>query len=203
MFGMTRQIDNKPVSTVADRPGSALTLAVLLLASVLFVVFSVGGVPALDPFVMPPKATQLLLSEYPALWTSSLVHFTIGHLLSNGLLWWFLARPLEAGDRAGLLLLIVVAPPVSNYLEWQVNGDQFGGLSGLVYAVLAYRLVITRWGSQRVGAVDPILVTLLLLALPLAATGLFGKYANYAHVGGLICGTLLGFAGTAWSGLKR
>ena len=83
------------------------------------------------------------------------------------------------------------AAATSNGLQWWVSGPYFGGLSGVVYALLSYLWILGRYGGHRRYRVDPVLGIILLAMLPLAGTGIFGEFANSAHIGGLVSGAAL------------
>jgi GlpG protein len=140
-----------------------------------------------------PDTLQELLQElaFSRLWTPVLVHYTLVHLLTNLYLWWSFATPIETESRRDLLLLVLVAGAVSNAAQWSMAGANFGGLSGLVYALLSYRWLVARYGGKENYRIDPALVIVMLAALPLAASGILGKFADFAHIGGLVSGAAL------------
>lgn len=178
-----------------------LCYGVLLASCVPLLLLTVGGLDSIEFLFLPPHSAgpsnDVQFQSFYGLWTTSFVHYTLGHFASNGLIWWFLARPLESRSRIELALLSVCVVAISNYNEWRMEGPDFGGLSGLAYGLLAYSLVLKQRGVAGAPHVDPILAALMLLALPLAASGMVGQYANYAHAAGLAVGAIAGFIGTS------
>jgi len=124
--------------------------------------------------------------------TPDFLHFSWTHLIFNSVMLWFLGSQIEWMDGRGrLLALFVVASLVSNVAQYLVAGPLFGGLSGVVYAALAYC-----WLSQRRWPrfqFPPALVTFALIWLVLGYTPLpemlgVGRMANEAHLGGFLAG---------------
>lgn len=135
--------------------------------------------------------------EYWRLWSPAVVHFSLPHALFNALGVWILGRSLEA--RAGTLalaVLVLVSAAVSNLAQYLWSPEiVFGGMSGVVYAlvgaVMVLQRVAPRWSDVPAG-----IVMLAVGWLLLCATGLFTLIfgvgvANAAHLGGFISGSLL------------
>ena len=129
------------------------------------------------------------------LWRPVLLHFSLVHLLFNGLWWWILARRVEQLDGwLALLALLLLCGWLGNAIQWWYAGPAFGGLSGVTMGLLG-------WVGIRLRRVPYALPTMLLpvmvgwLLLTLGADtlvpGLSGT-AHGAHFGGLITGMLLG-----------
>ncbi len=135
--------------------------------------------------------------EYWRLWTPAIVHFSLPHALFNALGIWILGRPLEA--RAGTLafaLLVFFSAAIANLAQYYWSPQTvFGGMSGVVYALVGAVFVLQRW-QPGWRDVPPGLIPLALGWLLLCATGLVTYVigtgiANAAHIGGFICGLLL------------
>src|SRR5690606_3556910 len=66
------------------------------------------------------------------LWRPVLLHFSLVHLLFNGLWWWILARRVEQLDGwLALLALLLLCGWLGNAIQWWYAGPAFGGLSGV------------------------------------------------------------------------
>lgn len=138
-------------------------------------------------------------SQYWRLVTPIFLHFGWLHITFNCLWLWELGgrveRVLGSWNTLGLLLVTAV---VSNGSQHLVSGPVlFGGLSGVVYGLLGFSwvapLLQPRWPIQPAPAIMAFMVGWLLLCM----TGVMdilgaGAVANAAHVGGLLCGGLLG-----------
>ncbi|SFD02446.1 GlpG protein [Microbulbifer thermotolerans] len=135
--------------------------------------------------------------EYWRLWTPAVVHLSLPHALFNALGIWILGRPLEA--RAGTLLfalLVFVSAAVANLAQYCWSPEiQFGGMSGVVYALVGAVFLLQRWvpGWRELpaGLVPLALGWLLLCASGLVTYVIGTGIANAAHIGGFICGLLL------------
>lgn len=131
--------------------------------------------------------------------TPAFLHFGWLHITFNCLwLWEFggrIERVLGSGNMLGLLLVIAAVSNISQH--WYSGPALFGGMSGVVYGLLGFSwvapLVQPRWRIQPPPAIMAFMVGWLLLCM----TGVMdilgaGAIANAAHVGGLVCGGLLG-----------
>lgn len=123
-------------------------------------------------------------------------HAGLMHLLMNSLSLWILADMLEARmGRVRFLLFFLTAGYVS-VLSQTLLGDNASGMSGAVYAVFGYLVVLRKHDMETARRMSPSLVTLgfscLILFVPLTAAGLI-PVANLAHFVGLGYGWSLGW----------
>ena len=139
--------------------------------------------------------------------TPIFLHFSWLHLIFNGLWLWEFGALIER--RCGslrLCLLVLVCGAASNWAQYWWSGPSlFGGMSGVVYALLAYCLVIERVIPGSGLALPRGIAVLLLAWLLLCMTGIFDFFgiaiANAAHLAGLLSGgaaALIALATGAW-----
>lgn len=173
----------------------AIVWSVIGASCIAFVILQRQGLSALATWFVPDTARELLqpLAIW-RLWTPVFVHYTLVHLLTNVYLWWLFATKIESESRSELLVIFVISAAAANALQWSMSGPHFGGLSGVVYALLSYRWITARFMNREHYRIDPWLGIFMLALIPLAASGMFGKFANFAHLGGLLSGALLGAA---------
>jgi GlpG protein len=150
--------------------------------------------------------------------TPAFIHFNIFHLLFNILVLHDLGGAFE--ERRGtwrLVLFFVVVAIGSNvaqyYLGWtaQVSkwrtghhaNPQFGGLSGVNYALFGYIWMKSRYQPELGFVVTPNLVFLMIGWFLLCFTGAVGPIANLAHTAGLGLGVLIGVTPSLWRNLFR
>ncbi|NVK41971.1 MAG: rhomboid family intramembrane serine protease [Oceanospirillaceae bacterium] len=126
--------------------------------------------------------------------TPALMHFNMPHLLFN-LLWvWVAGRAIEAlHGRWVLLGLVALSALASNLAQFWVSGPMFGGMSGVVFGLLAYAWLWDRRGGRPPIGLPPALMPLMVIWLALGFTGVleslgFGAIANTAHLAGLMAG---------------
>jgi GlpG protein len=121
------------------------------------------------------------------------LHFSIEHLAFNLLAWLIYAGRVERqlGSRFLLGFLFVTAVS-SNLLQWWVIGPNFGGLSGVCFALFGFAWVYGMRYPQQVLKAErsDVVVSVIFLGLGFADL-LWVNTANYAHLGGLIVGLLL------------
>lgn len=144
-----------------------------------------------------PLADSLAAGEVWRLLTPIFLHFGIFHVLFNSLWMWDLGRRLEYLMGAWSFLLFVVLTGVaSNVAQYLWSGTPaFGGMSGVVYALVGFIAVRQRMVPHPLVAVPSALIGFMLFWLVLCMTGVVdyfiaGSVANAAHLGGLIAGAL-------------
>ena len=109
--------------------------------------------------------------------TPTLLHFSWMHLVFNCLWIWEFGRRIERSlGSLNMLGLYLASAVFSNSVQFFISGPSiFGGMSGVVYALMGFMLV---W-----------LLVGLVGALEVLGAG---AIANGAHLGGLVIGVLLG-----------
>ena len=137
--------------------------------------------------------------EYWRLLTPAFLHFGWLHIVFNCLWLWELGTRVERETGStNMLGLFVVIALVSNASQYLFGGPGlFGGRSGVVYGLLGFTwvapLLQPRWAIQPTPAIMLFMIGWLLACLVGLVEVLgFGAIANAAHLGGLICGALLG-----------
>ncbi|MGB5855975.1 MAG: rhomboid family intramembrane serine protease GlpG [Oceanisphaera sp.] len=163
----------------------------VLLACVIVYGFSRLGLPMFELLAFPPQLSLLLGLDFWRGFTPALLHFSLMHLVFNLFWWWYLSSMVERRRGHGkLLLVLLVAALLPNVMQFLTSGPYFGGLSGVVYALLAYV-----WLSGRLNPMGGIglpdgMAVIMVVWLVLGFTGVLGPVANLAHLGGGLIGLL-------------
>ncbi|CSB21880.1 GlpG protein [Vibrio cholerae] len=133
-------------------------------------------------------------------WVShALLHFSVMHIAFNLLWWWQFGGDLE--QRLGsvrLIKLFVVSAIISGAGQYWVEGANFGGLSGVVYALAGYLWILGQRAPQLGLSIPRSLMGFMLIWLVLGYVQPFMAIANTAHLAGLISGVVL-----AWFDSQR
>lgn len=132
--------------------------------------------------------------------TPTFLHFGLMHILFNSLGMWDLGRRLELLlGKIHFLLFFVVAATLSNVAQflWHPAGF-FGGISGVVYALVGFIMVSHKLAPHKLTAVQSAELGFMLFWLVLCMTGVLdsligGGVANAAHLGGLLVGCAYAF----------
>ncbi len=130
--------------------------------------------------------------------TPAFLHFSFFHILFNGLWTWELGRRLERVLGAWHYLLFFVGTAVAANLMQFVGGPSvFGGMSGVVYALVGFIWMRQKFSPHPVLAVPPGIIGFMLVWLVVCFTGIVdrfigGSVANGAHLGGLLAGMAWG-----------
>lgn len=178
-----------------------LVWLVALISCVPYMMLGQSGLDAISAWFMPAEWASFA-SSFWRLWTPVFIHYTIFHLLTNLYFWWYFAAKIEAHSKIELICVVLIAAAVSNSCQWLATGPNFGGLSGLVYALLGYTWVRQRFEITPRYQLDQSIVMILVVLIPVSASGLFGKFSDYAHIGGLLTGAALGFVALGISNRK-
>ena len=182
----------------------AIVWCVLCMSCTTYLILQRRGLQALAPWFVPATLQELLQDRSLwRLWTPTFVHYTLAHLLTNLYLWWLFARTIESESRRDLIVIVLICAALSNAAQWWLAGADFGGLSGVLYGLLSYRWILARYGHREHYKIDSTLAVVMLALLPLAATGIFGKFADFAHIGGLLSGAVLAVAQLAMSNTRK
>lgn len=146
-------------------------------------------VPGRSPFLAEVQSGQLW-----RLITPVFMHFGILHIIFNMMWLRDLGGMIEQirGSRY-LVLFLVVTAAVSNVAEFYVSGPGFGGMSGVVYGLLGFVWMQSRYNPQSGFLLHPFTVQMMLFWFVICLTGFVGNIANTTHAVGLAAGVLWGY----------
>ena len=185
------------------------TVAILLLALLVTVLTSFGQARISELLFFtdlasyrdygPWGALQHMLQE-GQLWrivTPIFLHMSVLHILFNGVWIWTLGQRIEwLQGKAQLLLLLLFSGIVSNFAQYAVSGPLFGGLSGVVFAFLAYCWAWDKYmdADYKFG-IPNAFMGFMVVYLAMGFTGVLedlvmGSIANTAHLAGLVSGLI-------------
>ncbi|MCS5594501.1 MAG: rhomboid family intramembrane serine protease [Porticoccaceae bacterium] len=140
-------------------------------------------------------------NQYWRLITPIFLHFGMLHFVFNSLWLSMLGSRIEQSmGSLHLIVVVLVSGLVSNIAQYSWSGTvNFGGMSGVVYALLGYiwiknTLVPQRLLSLPKGIVGFMVGWLFLCMTPVVTFFIGVGIANAAHLGGLFVGLLLGLA---------
>ncbi|BCE00173.1 rhomboid family intramembrane serine protease [Marinicellulosiphila megalodicopiae] len=149
---------------------------------------------------MPANKGELI-SKFWTVITPSFIHYTLLHLMTNLYLFWLLGAQLEKHSKMQFIAFVMATAVISNCVQWIVVGPNFGGMSGVVYALLGFIWITQYFKSSYY--IDNSIAMVLLVLIPIGFTGWIGKLANYAHVSGLISGIIIGLFSLFINQLKK
>ncbi|MBB1268417.1 rhomboid family intramembrane serine protease GlpG [Shewanella sp. SR44-3] len=168
-----------------------LTLGIFAISLLLFAMMNLGLLELVYTSLSFFGATQE--SDLIQVWrvfTPTLLHFSLMHIMFNLLWWWYLGGKIELRLGAPkLLVLLLVAGTLPNILQYFISGPNFGGLSGVVYALVGYTWLMGKRRPQSGLQLPDSYMGFMMLWLVLGFTDLLGMpIANGAHLGGLLIG---------------
>ncbi|TVP59605.1 MAG: rhomboid family intramembrane serine protease [Halomonadaceae bacterium] len=128
--------------------------------------------------------------------TPDILHFSLMHLVFNAVMLWYLGSQIEVIDGRGHAIgVFLLSSLLANGSQFLISGPLFGGLSGVVYAVLGYAWISNQFRPrfQFPPALMTVAIVWLLIGFtPLTQVLLGANMANAAHLGGLIAGLIYG-----------
>ena len=143
------------------------------------------------------ETTYMQNNEWWRLITPMFIHFSLTHLIFNCLWIYVLGSKIEQIDgHITFINLVIFSSIISNLGQHFFGGSAlFGGLSGVIYGLLGYCMIIEIDTKQERYDLPPALYLFMLIWLILGFLGIlnlfgFGNVANYAHLGGLISGII-------------
>ncbi|MBQ4834014.1 rhomboid family intramembrane serine protease GlpG [Pseudoalteromonas sp. MMG010] len=170
---------------------SWLNQSVSIISIIVYIAFLAGGFESIYS-ALQFNATRPITWIAPAV-----VHFSLMHIAFN-LVWW-----MSLGDtiekQYGKLTLVgvfFISALLSNWAQYLMVGPNFGGLSGVVYALLGFCWISSLLNPQKPALVSRSTIGFMLIWLVVGFFDvLFIGMANWAHLAGLVSG--MAFALTA------
>ena len=143
------------------------------------------------------EQTFLIENQWWRLITPMFLHFSFAHLAFNCLWIYVLGEKIERVDGKLIFTLIIILTGVfSNLLQYfWTSSSLFGGLSGVIYGMLGYCLVMEMESNYDKYGLPPGLYLFMIAWLILGFFGIldlfgFGSVANFAHLGGMLSGLM-------------
>ncbi|MGJ8682460.1 rhomboid family intramembrane serine protease GlpG [Paraglaciecola sp.] len=179
---------------------SPFTSLILVFCAAVFLLANIGITLPYKWLHIQPIALMIENNQWWRLFGPALIHFSLLHIVFNLLWWWSLGKQIESTfGISSLCLLFALSAGVSNVAQLLVNGPNFGGLSGVVYALVGcvwwLGWLRPSWG---INLPKPIVGFMLIWLIVGFADVLPINMANTAHTVGLICGCLF-----AWILVKK
>ncbi len=144
-------------------------------------------------------ADHLRAGEFWRLITPIFLHFGVIHLLFNMLWMYDLGRRVESLLGTGkYIAFVLTAALVSNFAQYYFKHPNFGGMSGVVYALIGYAWVQYRYAGVMWLYLGPSGMFIAMLWLAMSMANPASNVANWAHGVGLLVGAILGWLPIAW-----
>ncbi|KMK17496.1 intramembrane serine protease GlpG [Pluralibacter gergoviae] len=162
-----------------------------------FILMSIVGDQAVMIWLAWPYDAELQFEAW-RYFTHIFMHFSLMHILFNLLWWWYLGGMVEKRLGSGKLVVItVISALLSGFMQHKFGGPWFGGLSGVVYALMGYAWLHGERDPQSGIFLQRGLILFSLIWLVAGWFNVFGmSIANGAHLAGLVVGLAMAFADT-------
>ncbi|UTT83605.1 rhomboid family intramembrane serine protease GlpG [Vibrio pelagius] len=180
------------LSMIQSKAGP-ITLSIMLLCVVIFALQQLG----FNQQIFQKLHFPALDGQQWQLWrwlSHAVLHFSVMHIAFNILWWWQFGGDIE--KKLGgfkLLQIFAISSALSGAGQYWVEGANFGGLSGVVYALVGYLWVVSTKAPQLGLTIPRQIVGFMLIWLVLGYMQPFMAIANTAHLAGLIAGVGIGW----------
>ena len=141
--------------------------------------------------------TYVIENNWWRMITPIFIHFSLAHLVFNCLWIYILGEKIENFDGSFIFIsLALFSGILSNFLQYvMTHSSLFGGLSGVIYGLLGFCMILEFESDQNRYDLRPALYLFMIIGLFMGFAGIldlfgFGSVANFAHLGGLISGIL-------------
>jgi len=183
------------MANLRERAGP-LTLTVMAVCIVVFILMQIVGDSTVMSWLAWPDADQ-----HYQLWrwfSHALLHFSLVHILFNLLWWWYLGGAIEKRLGSGkLFVIMLISALLSGWMQAKFSGVLFGGLSGVVYALMGYAWLRGERDPASGIFLERGLMAFSIVWLVIGYVGWFDlSIANAAHVTGLLLGLAMAFVDT-------
>ncbi|HIP76649.1 MAG TPA: rhomboid family intramembrane serine protease GlpG, partial [Psychromonas hadalis] len=167
--------------------GGVMTHSVFLLCVLIFAAMSFG---LFEPMNSPLAFFMSTPFDFSQPWrfiTPAFLHFSMLHIVFNLLWWWQLGGVVEKQHgKQRLLLILLFAGIASNIAQFYLVSPYFGGLSGVVYALVGYCWLYGQLNKNSRVILPNSMFLFLLAWLALGFVDILPvNVANYAHLVGL------------------
>jgi GlpG protein len=185
-----------------------VTLLVFALCWIVFLGSELGSAQKLFLFntlqFYPQLSIDALIAEPQRLLGPAFFHFSWMHIVFNTMWWWQLGGSIEKKlGKTTLINLLLISAIASNVGQYLVSGANFGGLSGVVYALVGFVWWFGYLAPDKGLSLSKPLVFFLLCWLVLGFADLLPiKMANTAHLLGLLSGCFLAVFTVKIKGVK-
>lgn len=197
---------------IADAVQAPFTSVVFILCVAVYLLALFGlFAPIAKHLLMQPFSVLSESHEWWRLLGPAFIHFSALHIIFNLLWWGMLGAKIERTLGMSMLLIVfLVSAAISNAAQAlfsepvQANLYLFGGLSGVVYAVMGFVWWLgwlrPSWGLSLPNSIVGFMLVWLVIGY---ADILWVNMANAAHTAGLISGCLLAVALSLGSGKRQ
>ncbi|MGK9467320.1 rhomboid family intramembrane serine protease GlpG [Pantoea agglomerans] len=183
------------LANIRERAGP-LTMTLMVLCIAIFILMQVMGDRTVMAWLSWPDADQHL--QVWRWFSHALLHFSLLHILFNLMWWWYLGGAVEKRLGSGkLFVILLISALLSGWLQAKFSGIWFGGLSGVVYALMGYCWLRGERDPDSGVYLERGLIGFALVWLVIGWFGVFGlAIANAAHVAGLVVGLAMALVDT-------
>lgn len=172
-----------------------VTLSVFTLCWLVFIGSNLGWAQTIFNALQfyPHLSIDAFLAQPLRVLGPAFFHFSLLHIVFNTMWWWQLGGSIEKTLGKGMLInLLLISAIASNLGQYLVSGPNFGGLSGVVYALVGFVWWYGYLAPEKGLSLSKPIIGFLLFWLVLGFADLLPvNVANTAHLLGLLSGCFL------------
>ena len=145
-------------------------------------------------YAYPRDFREILSGQIWRLVTPAFLHGNMLHILFNMYWLYQLGGMIERTEGKKTIILHVLAfAALSNTAQYINAGPNFVGMSGVIYALVGYLWMMTRFDPYGRYRLDQSVVIIMVIWMVVCIMGFVPRVANTAHVGGFIVGVIWGY----------
>lgn len=184
------------LATLREKTGP-FTFAIIAASIVVFLIQQIVG----DKTVLASLSWPYSPAVKFELWryfSHALMHFSLLHILFNLIWWWYLGGAVEKHIGSGkLIVLTLISALFSGFIQNYFSNPWFGGLSGVVYALMGYVWLRGERDPESGIRLERGMIIFSVLWIMAGWLNWFGfSMANGAHVSGLLVGLAMALVDT-------
>ncbi|WP_026042881.1 rhomboid family intramembrane serine protease GlpG [Pantoea sp. A4] len=183
-------------ANIRERAGP-LTMTLMIACVAVFILMQIVGDETVLMWLGWPAGPQ----QYFQIWrwfSHALLHFSLLHIVFNLMWWWYLGGAVEKRLGSGkLFVIMLISALLSGWMQDKFSGIWFGGLSGVVYALMGYCWLRGERDPESGIYLERGLIGFAILWLVIGWYGVLGlDIANAAHIVGLLVGLAMAYVDT-------
>lgn len=194
-----RTVDVRSEVFGGDRFAIPMTMTLIAISLALTLMFMTAGTRDLAHYFFFSEVggrafPEIVSGQVWRLVTPIFLHGGVLHLLFN-MLWLFqLGGAIERFEgRWYFLAIVLIMSVLINTAQYLVSGPSFLGMSGIVYMLLGYIWMMSRYQTNSQYFLPQQTVSFMIIWLVICLVGIIPGVANTEHVAGLILGVAWGF----------
>ncbi len=182
------------LATLREKTGP-FTAVIIAICVLVYLLMKILGDQVVMAWLIWPFDPSLKFNVW-RYFTHAFMHFSLLHILFNLFWWWYIGGMVEKRLGSGKLIVItIISALLSGFIQNKFSGPLFGGLSGVVYALMSYAWLRGERDPQS-GVILPRGLIAFILIWLISGWFISSDVSHGAHFTGLLVGLAMAFVDT-------